>query len=213
MLNFGMSAYLKLLALNPRPRETEIRKRLVPKKNGYDYYRAMRRIAPPYAAGVATWDETQSALNKIVKLGERVDATNASTSLARWAAGRPIRLNPKWERSANSPSNIFSVKFQSDLEIDIDGTPTNIHIWNTQKPPLKLREAVGAVGLFYRSDDAPQCGILSLRTEELFIIRRVESAQELALLLARDIETRIQRIQEELSERRIGDRPDDSAIA
>jgi hypothetical protein len=62
MLNFGASAYLTLLALNPKPRDTEIRKRLLPSKNGYDYYRAMRRIATNYSSHSATWEETLAVL-------------------------------------------------------------------------------------------------------------------------------------------------------
>lgn len=211
MLNFGTSAYLKLLALNSKPRDTEIRKRLQPSKKGYDYYRAMRRIATNYSARSATWEETLVALQAIKKQSERNDATIAVKRLAQWLGDRAIKPAIDCEKHVSSPSGEFSVRFRPDFEMDVDGVPTHVHIWNTLKPVPKLREAVGVLGLFCGQDDTVQQAILSLRTGELFVAKSVESAQQLALLLARDIEKRIQRIKEESADRRRDDRPGDFA--
>jgi hypothetical protein len=211
MLNFGASAYLKLLALNPKPRDTEIRKRLLPSKNGYDYYRAMRRIATNYSSHSATWEETLAALQAIKRQSEREDATAAVKLLAQWLRHRPIEPAVNCDKHASSPSGDFSVRFRPDFEMEIDGTCTRVHIWNTLKPAPKLREAVGVLGLFCAEDDTSQQAILSLRTGELFVAKNVESARQLALLLARDIEKRIQRIREESADRLHDDRPGKTA--
>jgi hypothetical protein len=212
MLNFGTSAYLKLLALNPKPRDSEIRKRLQPSENGYDYYKAMRRIAAGYAGG-ATSVETAAALNAIKRSAERDDAIKAIERLKLWLNDRTIAPALNCDKHAISPSGEFSVKFQPDFEIRIEGTPTHVHIWNTQKPVPRLREAIGVLGLFRSDADTYRQAILSLRTGELFVAHNVESARQLASLLALDVEKRIQRILiEEPVDRRRDDRPGDAMI-
>ncbi|WP_147448204.1 hypothetical protein [Mesorhizobium sp. YM1C-6-2] len=194
MTTFGTSAYMKLLALNPQPRETEIRKRFAGSKRSYDFHKAMRKIVTEYVSGRVDWSATEARLLAIKKPAERTSAISAAHALMNWINGRPIKLLQKADVQAASPNDIFSVRFSPDFEIEIAGKPTRIHIWNTIRPPIAARESVGMLGLFV-SDDAPQSmGVLSLRSEELFLPSSAVRARELAKLLALDIEKRMSRI-------------------
>ena len=72
MINFGTSAYLKILALNPRPKDTQLKNRLTPSDSGYDFHRSMRQIAPKFAAGKLDAEATVKALSSIKKTPERL---------------------------------------------------------------------------------------------------------------------------------------------
>ena len=200
MTTFGTSAYLKLLGLNPKPRDTELRGRIRPTgSGGYDFHKAMRRIASEFASGQADWTTTRSRLKAISKQPERKSATAAAFALARWVGGRPIRLLDSAEQRAGSPNDVFSIRFSPDFEIHLDGTPTRIHIWNTKSPQIRIREAIGALGLFVSEDSPRSIGVLSLRTGELFLPSDYSSARDLARILALDIEKRFIRISAEHS--------------
>lgn len=202
MPTFGTSAYLKLLALNPQPKDTEIRNRLGERKRGYDFHKAMRRIATECASGAASWGMTQERLKAIKTPAERQSATSAARALLRWVDGRAIRLLQDADQQVASPNGIYSVKFSPDFEIDLGGTVTRVHIWNTIRPAIKLREAIGTLGLFVPDDRPQSIGVLSLRTNELFLPVNVESSRELARVLALDVERRFARIATEDSARR-----------
>lgn len=206
MINFGTSAYLKLLALNPRPRDTEIGKRLGTRTGGYDFHKAMKQIAADFACRRRTWDETQSAIAAITKPAERASALSALNVLAHWLNGIPVTAAAQ-DRRYVSPSSLFSVKFTPDFECVVDGFPIQVHIWNTMRPAIRLREAIGVVGLFVAEDDASRLGVLSLRTGELFTSRDVDSSRQLAHLLAADVERRILRIDEDRQRPGREDRP------
>ncbi len=197
MTTFGTSAYLKLLALNPKPRDTEIRKRFVVSKRPYDFHKAMRKIVTEYASGGVDWTTTEARLNAIKKLPERNSATSAAHALAGWINGRQIKPFGNAGFRASSPNGIYSVKFSPDFEIEIGGRSTSIHIWNTLKPPIKIREAIGMLGLFVPDQVPESLGVLSLRTGELFLPTDAKSARDLARILALDIEKRLKRIAEE----------------
>jgi hypothetical protein len=84
MLNFGTSAYLKLLALNPKPRDTEIRKRLRGGGGGYDFHKAMRRVAVGGSCGRLSQAQVLAELDRIQRLPERKAATVAVENLSLW---------------------------------------------------------------------------------------------------------------------------------
>lgn len=202
MLNFGTSAYLKLLALNPKPRDTELRNRLVSSGGGYDFHKRMRRIATLYATGNADWGATLRELNAINEGPERTSATHALGKLTEWLGGQSAQVVVGGDVKAVSPTGLFSVKFAPDFGLDLNGKRFRVHIWNTKQPAVRLREAIGTIGLFSDETDASELAILSLRTGELFASANVQSAKDLALLLARDIERRIVRLREELADER-----------
>lgn len=194
MTTFGTSAYLKLLALNPQPRDTEIKKRFGASQRSYDFHRAMRGIVTQYASGQIDWATTEAKLMAIKNPAERQSATSAALALVNWIDGRPIRLLQSADRKAGSPNQIFAVKFSPDFEIDIAGKPTRIHIWNTIRPAITPREAIGMIGLFISEENSESIGVLSLRGDQLFLPENLSKARELAKLLALDIEKRISRI-------------------
>jgi len=209
MLNFGTSAYLKLLALNPKPRDTEIRKRLSADGKGYDFHKAMRRIARTHAAGSISWEQAQTELQSIRKVPEGNAAIAAVENFAKWVGKRHITSLSNNEHRSISPSELFSVIFTPDFEIELNDSKIRVHIWNTAQPTINLREAVGTLGLFAHTDDAFRIGILSLGSGELFAIADADQSRELAMLLARDIDQRILRLRAETADRRRGERPDD----
>lgn len=200
MINFGTSAYLKLLAINPKPRDSELCKRLKPSENGYDYHRAMRRIASQYATGELDIGGVQSQLKTIGRLPERTSAVGAINQLTNWLnhrTGKPVKgVDKKYV----SPRGLFSVKFSPDFAIDIDGKSTLIHLWNTKKPALSSREAIGTLGLFAPEYTDSNAGVLCLRTSHLYVYSEATNAGELPHLLARDVEKRISRISEDTHE-------------
>lgn len=202
MTTFGTSAYIKLLAANPKPRDTEIRKRLSPTKGGYDFHKTMRQIATSYTSGAATWAETEARLKAIKKSAERNSATSAVAALFNWVDQRPIRILHNSDVYAASPNGIFSVRFSPDFEIDLGGTITRIHIWNTVSSIINLRAAIGTLGLFVPEDRPSSIGILSLRSGELFLPSNFESARDLGRMLAIDVERRFLRIADEEREGR-----------
>jgi hypothetical protein len=201
MTTFGTSAYIKLLAVNSRTRDTIISSRLLktPGK-GYDFHKAMRAIAPEFAGQFVDWAGTRAKLKAIAKPAERRSAIDATFALARWVGGRPIKLLSKDSvLLASSPNARFAVKFCPDFEIDLDGQTTRIHIWNTKHPSLKIREAIGALGLFVCEREPRSIAILSLRSGELFVPTEYESARSLARYLALDIERSYSRLSSEVS--------------
>jgi hypothetical protein len=203
MTTFGTSAYLKLLALNPQPRDTELRKRLLPSdSSGYDFHRAMRRIATEFASGVADWPATKARVKAIKNPAERTSAASAAFALRRWVDGRAIRLGGDWEQKARSPNDVFGMRFSPDFEIEITGVWTRVHIWKTKKPPITVREAIGALGHFVSGSEPRSVAILSLDKSELFTPADVEKSEQLARILALDIERRINRISTAEKQRR-----------
>jgi hypothetical protein len=208
MINFGTSAYLKLLALNPKPRDTEIRKRLVGGGSPYDFHKAMRRIAVGSVCGRLSQAQVHVELSGIKRFPERNVATVAVENLSQWLNGIEVKELKNAVHTAKSPLGYFNVRFSPDFEIYHRGKLVRIHIWNTAKPPLRLREAIGAMGLFSQEDNPHSLGVLSLRTGELFVLENTESARQLSVLLANDIERRIDRIRDELDLPSGEDRPE-----
>lgn len=198
MTTFGTSAYLKLLGLNPKPRDTELRDRISSTGGGgYDFHKAMRRIASEFASDKADWATTKARLKTIKRRPERQSATAAAFAFKRWVNGRSIRLLTNSDQKISSPNDVFSIKFSPDFEIELDGVPTRIHIWNTKRPHIRIREAIGTLGHFVIEDKPSSIGVLSLRTGELFLPTNFSSSRELARILAIDIEKRFRRIFDE----------------
>lgn len=198
MINFGTSAYLKILALNPRPKDTQLKNRLTPSDSGYDFHRSMRQIAPKFAAGKLDAEAAVKALSSIKKTPERKSAAKATNNLIKWLGGREIIDGNLQEQKTTSPSELFSVKFSPDFNVVIDGKLTAVHIWNTAKPELNGREAVGTMGLFSELYQELDIAVLCLQRKKLFKLGERTQSKELARILALDIEKRIIRIQKNL---------------
>lgn len=195
MATFGTSAYIKILAQNPAPRDTTIRERLFPKRTGgYDFHKDMRSIVTQSAAGLIDLKTTRERLGSIRKESERASALSALNAFTGWLGERPITLPEVKPEVWRSPAGLFSVRFQPDFLIDIDGTIVRIHLWNTKRPACGLREAIGALGLFVQDEVPSSIGILSLQTGELYRPTDADSARSLARFLALAVEKRFHRI-------------------
>jgi hypothetical protein len=190
VLTFGTSAYLKVLGLNPKPRSTELRKRRSPTGGGYDFHKAMRRIAASFVSGELSVEQVHTEFARIANLPERQSAIHAVNQLARWLNGKSAR-RVTIENRAFSPNGVFSVRFNPDIEVSLDGRRTLIHLWNTKQPKLTNREAIGALGLFCHEYLDEDIAVLCLRQRQLFVLTEKPKAEELARLLAMDVERRL----------------------
>ena len=191
MINFGTSAYLKLLALNPKPRDTELRNRLTPSEGGYDFHKAMRHIASRFASGEIDAMDIHDELDTIKRTPERQSAVHAINQLTTWLNGRSVHLINGQEKKYVSEAGLFSVKFTPDFVVVNDERKTLVHLWNTKHPKLTSREAIGTLGLFSREYTDFEVGVLCLRSRHLFAVTETTKSEELSRLLAKDIEKRI----------------------
>ncbi len=188
MINFGTSAFLKLVSLNPKPRVSEIKKRVSESKGGYDFHKKMRKIVGKFASGQYENHEIIADINAISKLPERNSAAQALNEIAEWRIGKEINLVTDFELKYVSPNGLFSVKFVPDLQLIEAGRNTYVHLWNTKHPTLTSREAIGMIGLFKKEDDDFDIGVLCLRTKRLYISDDLASAVVISNFLVEDLE-------------------------
>lgn len=191
MIGFGTSAYLKVLGLNPKPRSSEIRRRLSPSNGGYDFHKTMRRIVPRVVSGAINAHEGEIEFQRITKTPEREAAQKALETLREWQNGREIRIDGLVEATTVSRSNLFSVKFSPDFWMMNEGKKTLVHLWNTQKPQITYREVVGALGLFAEKYENQNLAVLCLRSVQLYVVQPNAKTEELSHFLMRDVERRI----------------------
>ena len=172
MPNIGFSAYLKLISLNERPRDTAIRDRVSPKGGGYDFHRSMKRAAHRLLAEGASLAEVLETLAAIKRSPERSSSIQALTRLAEWRAANPGELLDYKPATYAHASGLFNVAFTPDFGIRLGRAGTAVHIWNTKKPKLSPRMVYAALSLLpelYQDDDAPDdFALLSLRDLQLY---------------------------------------------
>ncbi|MFD3266159.1 hypothetical protein [Phenylobacterium ferrooxidans] len=172
MPNIGFSAYLKLISLNERPRDTAIRGRVSPTGRGYDFHRSMKRAAQRLLAEGAPLDEVLATLAAIKRPSERLSAMQALTRLAAWRAENPGEFLTYKPATYAHSSGLFKVAFTPDFGVRLGRAGTAVHIWNTQKPKLTPRTVYAALSLFpelYEDGGAPDdFALLSLREPQLF---------------------------------------------
>lgn len=179
MPTIGFSAYLKLISLNERPRDTAIRGRVSPKGGGYDFHRSMKRAAHRLLAESALLEDVLASLAVIKRSSERLSATQALTRLAGWRTNNPGELVSYKSATYTHGSGLFKVAFTPDFGVRPGRVGTAIHIWNTAKPALTPRTVYAALSLFpdlYDGADVPDdFALLSLR--ELRIFRLSEAGR------------------------------------
>jgi len=167
MPNIGFSAYLKLISLNERPRDTAIRGRVSPKGGGYDFHRSMKRAAQRLLAEGAPLAEVLETLAAIQRSAERSSAIQALTRLAEWRTANPGELLRYKPATYAHASGLFNVAFTPDFGVRMGRTGAAVHIWNTQTPKLSPRTVYAALSLLpglYEDFDAPDdFAVLSLR--------------------------------------------------
>lgn len=172
MPTIGFSAYLKLISLNQRPRDSAIRGRVHPTGGGYDFHRSMKRAAHRLLAEGAPLDDILGSLATIKRSSERQSAMKALAQLAEWRASNPGELLSYSPATYRHGSGLFKVAFTPDFGVRLGGAGTAIHIWNTAKPELTARTVYAALSLFpdlYDGADTPDdFALLSLREPQLF---------------------------------------------
>lgn len=172
MPTIGFSAYLKLISLNQRPRDTAIRGRVSPKGGGYDFHRSMKRAAQRLLAEGSHLEEVLASLADIKRSSERLSAIQALTRLAGWRAGNPGELLNYGPATYSHGSGLFKVAFTPDFGVKLGHVRTAVHIWNTGKPALTTRTVYAALSLFpglYEGSDAPDdFALLSLREPQIY---------------------------------------------
>lgn len=172
MPNIGFSAYLKLISLNERPRDTAIRGRVSPKGGGYDFHRSMKRAAYRLLAEGAPLAEVLETVAAIQRPAERSSAIQALTRLAEWRTANPGELLSYKPATYAHASGLFKVAFTSDFGVRLGRAGTAVHIWNTQTPKLSPRTVYAALSLLpglYEDADAPdEFAVLSLRDLQFY---------------------------------------------
>ena len=172
MPTIGFSAYLKLISLNQRPRDTAIRGRVSPKGGGYDFHRSMKRAAQRLLSEGASLEEVLLSLADIKRSPERLSAIQALTCLAEWRAGNPGELLSYEPMTYAHGSGLFKVAFTPDFGVRLGQDRAAVHIWNTGKPALTSRTVYAALSLFpalYEDADVPDdFALLSLREPKLY---------------------------------------------
>lgn len=172
MPNIGFSAYLKLISMNERPRDTAIRGRVSPKGGGYDFHRSMKRAAQRLLVEGVPLDDVLATLASIKRPSERLSATQALTRLATWRAENPGELLTFKPATYAHATGLFKVAFTPDFGVRLGRAGTAVHIWNTQKPKLTPRTVYAALSLLpklYEDGGAPDdFALLSLRGTQLF---------------------------------------------
>jgi hypothetical protein len=169
LVNFGFSAFLKLLSLNEKPYKTEVRRRVGPSTgSGYDYHRSFRLLARRFLVENVAIAEILASAEKITRSSERQSALGALQRLETWRAAHPGRIVAVPPAIFESPAHLFRVKFEADFGLHARGRTTAIHLWNTMRPPLSADATYAAITLaaqaFDSLDDAPgDLGVLSMR--------------------------------------------------
>lgn len=200
MLNFGFSAFLKLISMNEKPHRTEVRKRVTPSLGGgYDFHQSLRRLARRYLVSGEPIEDVLASAETIIKAPERLSAIGALERLDTWrgsATGAIVSVSPV---TFESPGRLFRVKFEADFGLRISANTAAIHIWNTKRPVLAPGPTYAALALiaqaFELHDDAPNdIGVLSLREPtRLYRLSDVADPSTLASSMVDQLEETIRR--------------------
>ena len=203
MLNFGFSAFLKLLSLNERPQRTLIRSRLTPSSGGFDFHRSFRLRAHRLIVDGEKFEAIIASVDEITRAPEQRSAREALQHLHDWRNENPGRVLNYRGATFESPSNSFKVNFEPNFGLEIGGVPTAVHIWNNATPRLSPRMTYAALSLFpglYAGDAIPprDFGVLSLREQRIYRLSDVTDQSALAAALVAAVERSISEISEEL---------------
>jgi hypothetical protein len=186
MVNFGFAAFLKFISLNERPQATELRRRLNPTGNGYDFHKQMKLLARRHMVGGEPMANVLSLAGAIASLPERRAAIAALGRLETWLATNQTQILAFPPATFESPRHLFRVKFEPVFGLRIGGLTAAIDIWNTKAPKLALGPTYAALSLVARAYHDQErwpgsVGVLSLREpEELHLLSDVPDQSGLA---------------------------------
>jgi hypothetical protein len=198
MVNFGFSAFVRLLSLNDRPQATVMRQRLGPASDGgYDFHKQMRRFARRYLVGGEPLQDLLAAAEAIKNPAEACSAVAALGKLETWheeTGGRIVEFGPA---TYVSPGKLFTVKFDPTVALHISGRTAPIEIWNTMQPPLSQGPTYAALSIAaeaYASQgiELENIGLLSLQNPvRLYLLTDVPRQTVIAATLVSRFEEMI----------------------
>jgi hypothetical protein len=190
---FGTSAFLKLLCLNERSQRLEIRSRLAPSGDAYDFHRSLRLKAKRLLVRGEPLDDLIVEASTIKNSSERASAISGLHALQLWRAANPGPVLDIPPAAYESPSGIFAAKFTPDFGLDIRGDSMAIHLWNTKSVKLAPRMVYAALSLFesaYAEVDSPpdDLAVLSLPDERLYRLSDAGARPAIGPAVAKRIE-------------------------
>ncbi len=182
MPTFGVSAFLKLVSLNAKPRKTELRRRLRGSSSGgYDFHRSLKLASHRYLVDGVSLEDLLEAAKDVAQLPERKSLIAGLERLALWRKGAPGQLRNVPPRVWESPKGFFKIAVQPEFGLINEGRLTAFHLWNTKTTDLDEDAAYAVLALLpelYRDmDDAPtDFGILSLHEPRALLLSQRPAA-------------------------------------
>ncbi len=142
MPTFGFSAFLKLICLNDRPQRTQMRDRLQPSSDAYDFHRSLRLRANRFLVRGESMETIVESIAGIVKAAEQNSVRTGLSALTEWRRQNPGEIIEFPPAMLESPTGSFRVNFTPDFGMLSRGKRTAVHIWNTKRPDFNRRLAV-----------------------------------------------------------------------
>ena len=199
MVNFGFSAFLKLLSQNEKPQKTAIRQRLAPSSgSGYDFHKQMRRLARRYAVDREPLADILAAASAITNPPEARAAVAALNRLAERLATMPGDATDFARVVYESPQHLFRVRFEPTFGLRVSGETVPVEIWNTSTVRLAPGPAYAALSLIAQAcrmqrGKLNNVGVFSLQDPiRLYLLSDVPEQTALAATLVGRIEEMLQ---------------------
>ena len=193
MPTFGISAFLRVVHMNPRPQRSELRRRLTPGGKPYDFHGSLRRLAKRLMVDGEPLEDVIARTAEIVQEPERLSAQVGLRRLDEWRSVNPGDLLEFDDVTYRSPGNRFGVKFTANYGIEIEGQSVAIHLWNTTRPRLEQRLVRATLSLFedrYGESRNPpdDIAVLCLRTLRLIRLGNSADVRGLGQLIVSDFD-------------------------
>ncbi|MCR5860053.1 hypothetical protein [Mesorhizobium sp. J428] len=199
MFTFGTSAYLKMISLNAKPQRTEVRKRLIPSDDPYDFHRSLRPLANRMLAKGEDVESVFESASRISATPERNSVQAGLRTLLLWRDVHTADLFEVKPHTHTSPQEIFRVKFTADFGTIIDGKRCGVHLWNTKKPVIDARFSTATLSIireFYPELDG--LAVLSLIDSSLIWSSDETAYADLGRRLMTRLENVILSVEEEI---------------
>lgn len=175
MLKFGVAAFLKLASLNPRPRRTELSKRIFPTGTSepYDFHRRLKLATSKHIVGGADLLALIEEAKTIEPVPERKAMVAGLEKLGIWLSDETASGYKPDSRIFESPRSLFKVSFQPEFGLQNGSRRIAFHVWNTQKPELRMGAIYSTLALMadvYAELDAcpDDFGLVSLREPKAY---------------------------------------------
>jgi hypothetical protein len=174
MLSFGFAAFLKIASLNPKPRRTELRKRIYPgESKPYDFHRRLKLASGKHVVAGLDLAALIADAETINPLPERKAMVAGLKKLGIWLESTPGAGFKPDNRVFESPRSLFKISFQPEFGLENGSKRIAFHLWNTQKPALKHGAVYSTLALMANLyDDLDDCpddfGLVSLHEPKAY---------------------------------------------